>query len=337
MNNQNFQQNSFQQQPLLGVPYVGSKICLVSRSGFRYEGVLYSIDSNSSTVALRDVTIHGKDGNPIPGSKKYDYIVFKGSDIQDLSVISPPSPLGQNMNQFNSPYGGTFGGGYGGYGGYNSYQQYPQQQQQQQQFQQTQNLQQQQQFQQKPIQTQQTEQTVQKPVEKKSVISEETQKKQQQQQQQKQKKQPKKKFDTKNEKNVVVKPITQEDKQKPKKNQNQNPTQQTVQQKKTEKFDTDFDFAGNLKKLNIQDDVELLKIKEEVKSTYNKETSFFDTISRDQKQERIQKQERDDQRKRDTETFGSSYVKTYRSNNYKKNYHKKNYPNKNQKKKENQQ
>lgn len=82
---------------LANVTSLRSRISLISKSDIKYVGTLHEINSETSTIALENVTSYGTEGragnpaNEQPGSDQiYEYIVFRGSDVKELSMVEAP-------------------------------------------------------------------------------------------------------------------------------------------------------------------------------------------------------------------------------------------------------
>lgn len=77
---------------------VGDVINLISKSEIRYEGKLHSINTEENTVSLSNVRIYGTEGRKgggveevPPTEQLFEFIVFRGSDIKDLTVFRDSS------------------------------------------------------------------------------------------------------------------------------------------------------------------------------------------------------------------------------------------------------
>ena len=82
----------------MAMPYIGSRISLISKSEIRYEGILDGIDPEEHTVSLSNVKSFGTEGRRgegkdiLPSNELYETIIFRGSDIKDLTVIQSTQP-----------------------------------------------------------------------------------------------------------------------------------------------------------------------------------------------------------------------------------------------------
>merc|ERR1711907_231036 len=81
-------------------PYIGCRISLISKHGIRYQGTLFSIHAEDHTICLNSVKCFGTEGRrakdnlpEVPAATDvFEYIVFRGSDIQDLTVCEAEQP-----------------------------------------------------------------------------------------------------------------------------------------------------------------------------------------------------------------------------------------------------
>ncbi|CCG20998.1 hypothetical protein CORT_0A06110 [Candida orthopsilosis Co 90-125] len=77
--------------------FVGKTISLISKKNLRYVGILENINADDATIALKSVRMFGTEGRlgqphleVPPGNDIYDYVVFRGNDVEDLSVLDVP-------------------------------------------------------------------------------------------------------------------------------------------------------------------------------------------------------------------------------------------------------
>jgi len=86
-------------------PYIGAPVTLISSLDVRYEGTLFTIDPNESTVALQNVRCLGTE-NRQTGSKSippsetvYEFIIFRGENIKSINIAEEKF----KQNELNDP------------------------------------------------------------------------------------------------------------------------------------------------------------------------------------------------------------------------------------------
>ncbi|ETN36622.1 uncharacterized protein HMPREF1541_08900 [Cyphellophora europaea CBS 101466] len=71
---------------------IGQRFSLISKSEIRYVGTLHQINPEEATIALEDVLSYGTESRRVenfvpPSQQKFDFIVFRGSDVKDIKVV----------------------------------------------------------------------------------------------------------------------------------------------------------------------------------------------------------------------------------------------------------
>uniref|UniRef100_A0A3B0MPU4 Scd6-like Sm domain containing protein, putative n=1 Tax=Theileria annulata TaxID=5874 RepID=A0A3B0MPU4_THEAN len=87
-------------------PFIGTKISLISKVGIRYEGSLHSLNTDDSTIVLKDVRSMGTEGRSTttevpPSTKVHDFVVFRGEDVTDILVNE--TQISNDDNKFDDP------------------------------------------------------------------------------------------------------------------------------------------------------------------------------------------------------------------------------------------
>jgi len=72
--------------------FIGSRISLISSSKVRYEGTLYTVDPEGSTIALQDVKCMGTEkrrvDKPVKSSNTlFEFMIFNGENVKNLELI----------------------------------------------------------------------------------------------------------------------------------------------------------------------------------------------------------------------------------------------------------
>jgi len=88
-------------------PYLGAPVTLISSLDVRYEGILFTIDPNESTVALQNVKCLGTEDRQsgdkaIPKSDTvYEFIIFRGENIKTICLSEGTEP--KEKSPINDP------------------------------------------------------------------------------------------------------------------------------------------------------------------------------------------------------------------------------------------
>jgi len=74
----------------------------------RYVGTLHEINPEQSTIALEDVLSFGTEDRPVdkfipPSPQKFEYIVFRGSDVKDIKINEDPIEPKRSSEPPNDP------------------------------------------------------------------------------------------------------------------------------------------------------------------------------------------------------------------------------------------